>query len=388
MENGHSEEGVEATIARVEAVELMGWQIYRDKANELDELCLPRQEQQPTAASPSSSSHTSASPINTQIQDWVQKLCIWQKKALDILHTLYAEDDIAQAMQGRKYIGAINARIEEYDASVRELEACVAQARQGFNNADDLPGSIDVVLAGQRVIHKVHAELRSQVEIGMEWDEIVQILDGIVAELDNCQKLVFELEEKRHSDPPGVAVASSSTTSSEPTPIELEKLTRVLESNMSSMSPAGAHTISHMIRDENLDVRRQLNVSVLKLSARMQPLRAALNFVRPRLSVFGGRVLDLFPSCLPPLDTRRKMLEVKYRELKEDEARVIKEIDEDQWISVFRLVSGQADRMMESIERSLNKLSVVDGEPDEDELETYDSKRVYYGMHNAVQNCS
>ena len=387
MDNGHSDEGAEVTTAAVDAVELAGWQIYRDKATELDELCLPRQEQLPTATSPSSS-HASISPINMQIQEWVQKLCVWQKKALDILHTLYAEDDIAQAMQGRKYISIINARIENYDTSVRELEACVAQARQGFNNADDLPGSINVVLAGQRVIHKVHAELRAQVEIGMEWDEIVQILDGIAAELDNCQKLVFELEEKRHSDPPGVSEKSSSKASSEPTPIELEKLTRVLESNMTSMSPAGAHTISHMIRDENLDVRRQLNVSVLKLGARMQPLRAALNFIRPRLSVFGGRVLELFPSCLPPLDTRRKMLEIKYRELKEDEARVIKEIDEDQWISVFRLVSAQADRMMESIERSLNKLSVVDGEPDEDELETYDSKCVYYGMLNAVQNDS
>jgi hypothetical protein len=96
--------------------------------------------------------------------------------------------------------------------------------------------------------------------------------------------------------------------------------------------------------------------SLLALFARMQPLRASLDFLPMRLSVFEQRAKHAFPTACEELDMRHDGLDASYQKLEKDAESLRKELGEDRWVIVFRGAGRQAQKMHESVERSLMKL--------------------------------
>src|SRR2546423_13538993 len=99
--------------------------------------------------------------------------------------------------------------------------------------------------------------------------EIREILDDLPSELDTCANMVFELEEMRH-------LSRSEQVASPPTAADIDRLTTILEGNTATLSTPH-------------------QTALLRLSARIQPLRASLDFLKPRLASFGIRAEKVFP---------------------------------------------------------------------------------------------
>ena len=119
----------------------------------------------------------------------------------------------------------------------------------------------------------------------------------------------------------------------------------------------------------------------------MQPLRASLDFLPMRLSVFHVRGNSLFPSACLDLESRRDQLEALWKKLEGDAEALRRELGEDRWVLVFRNAGRQALKMCESITRSYDKLrdGVENGEQLKDpatftkKVENYEQKKIHYG---------
>jgi hypothetical protein len=130
--------------------------------------------------------------------------------------------------------------------------------------------------------------------------------------------------------------------------------------------------------------------SLLGLFARMQPLRASLDFLPMRLQGFQVRAQDMFPTACEELESRRTQLERKWKKLNSDADSLKKELGEDRWVAIFRNAGKQATQMLDSIERSMNKLkeSVIaweesGGRAERDlqkRMENYEAKKMHYGL--------
>ena len=127
--------------------------------------------------------------------------------------------------------------------------------------------------------------------------------------------------------------------------------------------------------------------SLLALFARMQPLRASLDFLPMRLSAFHQRAEDIFPTACEELEARRDGLEDSWKTLEKDAESLRQELGEDRWVLVFRSAGRQASKMYESVGRSLQKLSeAIDaGQQSQNwpavgqKIENYESKKIHYG---------
>jgi hypothetical protein len=119
----------------------------------------------------------------------------------------------------------------------------------------------------------------------------------------------------------------------------------------------------------------------------MQPLRASLDFLPMRLSVFETRAEQSFPTACEELEMRRAGLDASYRKLEKDAESLRKELGEDRWVIVFRGAGRQAQKMHESVERSLLKLKqAIDSGAQltnqpllSKKLESYEAKKTHYG---------
>lgn len=146
----------------------------------------------------------------------------------------------------------------------------------------------------------------------------------------------------------------------------------------SSFPHPGAATPSSQAADDS---------SLLALFARMQPLRASLDFLPMRLSAFHQRAEDIFPTACEELEARRDGLEESWKTLEKDAESLRQELGEDRWVLVFRSAGRQASKMYESVGRSLQKLSeAIDaGQQYQNwpavgqKIENYESKKIHYG---------
>jgi hypothetical protein len=223
----------------------------------------------------------------------------------------------------------------------------------------------------------------------MEWEELWNmVLGDIQNEMDELIRLVFEMEERRHksilavANGDGVDIGDLETIVEE-TPPAAARLQAAnnrfslpaFPASPSSPSPGAAPTIS------------QDDSSLLALFARMQPLRASLDFLPMRLSVFQARAESIFPTACEELEMRRTGLDANYRKLEKDAESLRKELGEDRWVLVFRGAGRQAQKMYESVERSVSRLKeAVDAgmhltnQPMmSKKLESYEAKKTHYG---------
>jgi hypothetical protein len=198
---------------------------------------------------------------------------------------------------------------------------------------------MDEVTHGWSGVRELLKGLKEQVALSTEWMEVREILDDISSELDACANMVFELEELRHvalNSNRSSSFSSSTSSSSDPHG-ELDRLTSILEEHTVS-SPSSPH-----------------KTSLLRLSARIQPLRASLDFLKPRLSSFGSRAEKTFPTALAEVVQRKNDLEKRWIKIESDWRGIDRELQEDEWVEVFRSVGKQVQTFKDSINSRLLK---------------------------------
>src|SRR5271170_1870556 len=199
--------------------------------------------------------------IATDVQKWINT-------ASTVLGQLDADDDVEWAARGKDSLAKVENAATRFGEIVEMFldAATVLSARsddQIKEQVKELISIMDNVTHGWSGVRELLGGLKEQVALSTEWMEIREILDDISSELDACSNMVFELEELRH-----ITLNSNRTNNqnSQPaSPTELDRLSSILEDNTPS-SPANPH-----------------QSALLRLSARIQPLRASLDFLKPRL---------------------------------------------------------------------------------------------------------
>jgi hypothetical protein len=324
--------------------------------------------------------------------DQIQK---WIKKAADVLNGLDAEDDVEWAAAGgREGLEEVDKAVTTFESLVnvyvRAIEEVQLRDDIGDVSADDLTlivSQMETTLKNWAEIRNLLTGVKKQVELAMEWEELWNVVLGDVGlEVDNLSRLIFEMEENRHKS---LAAESEAEQSSG---LDINELETIVEESPFNGTPSSTKRFSLAVfpgaeaSNATGGSNAQDDANLMQLFARMQPLRASLDFLPMRLSMFQSRAEKLFPTSCEELEDRRKRLEQAYKKLEGDAEALRRELGEDRWILVFRNAGKQAQKMCESVERSIGKLqeSLEVGDPVNNptaitkKMESYEAKKTHY----------
>jgi DNA repair ATPase RecN len=291
-----------------------------------------------------------------QIQSWI-------KKALKVLESLDAEDDVEwAAAAGRmgledtdKTINKFENLINMYVLSIEELQSRRDIADTRPEHLQKVVEQMEATLTGWADVRKELKKVHGQVELAMEWEELwSKVLADVGQEMDALSAMVFEMEEKRH-----IAYINPTQIESNQN-VDLNELESIIDEpaqkkagansrfsiSAFESSPLGSPIIENPTDDSNL----------LALTARMQPLRASLDFLPMRLSMFQTRAENIFPNACRELDDKRARLEKNWEDLSKEAETLRRELSEDRWVFLFRNAGRQAQKMCDSVERSIVKV--------------------------------
>ncbi|KAL8736669.1 MAG: hypothetical protein Q9166_000035 [cf. Caloplaca sp. 2 TL-2023] len=328
--------------------------------------------------------------------DAAEQMRKWLRKANDILTGMDADDDAQwAAAAGREGLEDIEKAIGRFEGLVHLYVKAIENLQERSDIADVPPDELEALVEQMEVVlgdwNKVRKHLKTvkmQVELAMEWEELWNVVLGdIEQEADRLNLLIFEMEEKRHMSPPpeeapdnmGFDVQELETIVEEaPANAQLQAKHRFsLPAAFSADSPLTSPGFAKAQDDSNL----------MALFARMQPLRASLDFLPMTLSNFRSRAEKSLPSACKELEGRRKGLELKWKVLERDAETLRRELSEDRWILVFRNAGRQAEKLCESVERSISKLQEsidagahhVNSAAMAKKIESYEAKKMHYG---------
>jgi hypothetical protein len=318
----------------------------------------------------------------------------WISKASEVVSGLDGDDDVEWAAAGgREGLAEVDSAISRFE----ELINVYVSAIEALQNRQDISTvspeeltkvvrQVETILAEWDKIKTTLRGVKNSVEIAMEWEELWNtVLGDIGNEMDILARLVFEMEEKRHKSlmaetgDGGLDINELETIVEEtpPSKTRLQATNRLSVVGSFPLSP-NSPSSSAMAPDDS---------SLLALFARMQPLRASLDFLPMRLSTFHARAERIFPTACEELETRRGGLESSWRDLEKDAESLRRELGEDRWVLVFRGAGRQAQKMYESVDRSVTKLkeAVEAGGHLENpasmgkKIESYEAKKTHYG---------
>ncbi|CZS94573.1 related to MUC1 Extracellular alpha-1,4-glucan glucosidase [Rhynchosporium agropyri] len=320
----------------------------------------------------------------------------WISKASEVVSGLDGEDDVEWAAAGGRE------GLEEVDNAISrftELINVYVSAIESLQNRPDISTvspdelqkvvlQVETILSEWEKIRKILKAVKNSVEVAMEWEELWNtVLGDIGNEMDLLARLVFEMEEKRHKS----LMAETGGDSG----LDLNELQTIVETTPSSKAKLNASNRFSVTGSFPLTptspnpsaVTVQDDSSLLALFARMQPLRASLDFLPMRLSTFHYRAEKIFPTACEELETRRTGLESSWKDLEKDAESLRRELGEDRWVLVFRGAGRQAQKMYESVDRSVVKLKeeVASGTHLHNpasmgkKIESYEAKKMHYG---------
>lgn len=380
---------IRSTISRPASIFSLSRVSFTSQLAELTSIRLPNA----VTLSERISSMPTATAAARALCDSAEQILQWIRNALSVLQGLNAEDDVEwAAAAGREGLNEVDKAVSRFETvikvyilSVEELQMrsdiTVLPRHDLTRNVVDM----EAVLKEWQKIKDSLDGIKDQVEIAMEWEELWNHVlgAGIGQELDNLARLVFEMEEKRHQ-----SVANDSGIN-----VDIDELKTIVEevpaanrrpsssrySLPAPFSPASPLTTSPVLGN--------MEDGLLALFARMQPLRASLDFLPMRLSVFHCRGNPMFPSACLILEERRDSLEAQWKKLEADAESLRRELGEDRWLLVFRNAGRQALKMCESVSRTMEKLrhAVQEREQQTDapsmakKIESYEAKKTHYG---------
>ncbi|KAF5025036.1 hypothetical protein F66182_2904 [Fusarium sp. NRRL 66182] len=317
----------------------------------------------------------------------------WISKASEVVDGLDSEDDVEWAAAGgREGLAEVETAITRFEELVKAYVGAIEQLQNRKDVANvsvqDLTRAVSqmesIIQEWEKIRRTLHT-VRAQVEIAMEWEELWNnVLGDVQGEMDELSRLVFEMEERRHKSIMAAASADS---------VDIGDLETIVEENPAHASRLQAPsryslpTFPVTPSSPGTPTLSQDDSSLLALFARMQPLRASLDFLPMRLSMFEARAQASFPTACEELNMRREGLDASYKKLEKDAESLRKELGEDRWVIVFRGAGRQAQKMQESVERSLSKLKeaseaglhLTNQPAMMKKLESFEAKKMHYG---------
>ncbi|KAF6790046.1 karyogamy protein [Colletotrichum sojae] len=319
----------------------------------------------------------------------------WIYKASEVIGGLDSDDDVEWAAAGgREGLEEVENAIHRFEELIKVYVSAIEELQGREDIADVPPEDLHRAVSQMESIIEEWANIKAtlntvkgQVEIAMEWEELWNmVLGDIQTEMDELSRLVFEMEERRHKS----LIAATAGDG-----VDIGDLENIVEDTPPPASKTHAQNrfalpglaLSPGSTSPGTPTLSQDDSSLLALFARMQPLRASLDFLPMRLAVFAARAEKSFPTACEELDMRREGLDGSYKKLEKDAESLRKELGEDRWILVFRGAGRQAQKMIESVERSMKKLrEAVDtglhlSSPPtmSKKIESYDAKKTHYG---------
>ncbi|KAJ4295985.1 hypothetical protein N0V88_004687 [Collariella sp. IMI 366227] len=320
----------------------------------------------------------------------------WIYKASEVIGGLESDDDVEWAAAGgREGVEEVENAILRFEELIKVYVGAIedVQAREdiGCVSTDDLRRAVaqmEAILQEWAKMRNTLHNVKAQVELAMEWEELWNmVLGDIQNEMDELARLVFEMEERRHkSILAGVSSDTLDINDLDAMDDETPRASARSQANNNRFSipvfPVSPTSPSPGPTGISPD-----DSSLLALFARMQPLRASLDFLPMRLAVFEARSETIFPTACEELEMRRTELDLTYRKLENDAESLRKELGEDRWVLVFRGAGRQAQKMYESVERSAARLrEAIDtgmhltNQPImSKKLESYEAKKTHYG---------
>jgi hypothetical protein len=328
-----------------------------------------------------------------QIQRWIQK-------AAEVLAGLDAEDDVEWAAAGgREGLGEVDSAIGKFEGLVKVYVVAIEdlQKREDISKVAQqelkvVVDTMEIVLLAWENVRKLLRGVTLQVELAMEWEELWNIVLGDIGlEMESLGQLVYEMEEKRHKAMARESAALDATMS-----LDIQELETIVEESPLGNTPVdkASHRFSlpagfsgSSPLESPMTPAATDDSSLLALFARMQPLRASLDFLPMRLSGFQSRAEKVLPTACEELETRRLTLEKKWKKLESDAESLRRELSEDRWILAFRTAGRQVQKMCESVERSLSKLQeAIDVGAQHNNppmlakrIDAYEAKKNHYG---------
>jgi hypothetical protein len=378
---GHQRAGSIYTLSRVS---------FANQLAQLTSLQLPDAESLSTKVSAIPTSKAASKALMgaaEQIRSWISK-------ASEVITGLDGEDDVEWAAAGgREGLEEVDNAITRFEELINVYVSAIEslQSRPDISSvsADELKKvvlQVEAILAEWEKIRKTLKGVKNSVEIAMEWEELWNtVLGDIGNEMDVLARLVFEMEEKRHK-----SLAEAGADGG----LDINDLETIVEETPPSKTRLHANNrfsvpVSFPLspNSPNPAIMAQDDSSLLALFARMQPLRASLDFLPMRLSTFHARAEKIFPTACEELETRREGLESSWKSLEKDAEALRRELGEDRWVLVFRGAGRQAQKMYESVDRGVIKLKeAVDAGVHLEspatmgkKIESYEAKKMHYG---------
>lgn len=358
-ENVSDSDWIGSGLSRAGSIYSLGRASFTGQLSQLTSMKLPDAD--------SLARRISSIPTSTEaakaLSDATDQIMLWIGKASEALSGLNAEDDVDWAAAGgREGIEEVDDAIGRFEKLVQVYVVAIEKLQTrddiALLSAEDLNNSVkqlEGVLMAWHKIKQTMKGIREQVEVAMEWEELWStVLGEIASEMESLNRLVFEMEEKRHEGAESLLTVKES--------LDLNELEIIVEdrpgrgkkaSNRFSVVPPFSSSSSLPPADNS---ESKEDASLLALFARMQPLRASLDFLPMRLSTFHIRGNAVFPSACEDLEKRRDQLEEQWGKLEDDSESLRRELGEDRWVLVFRNAGRQALKMCESISRSFVKL--------------------------------
>lgn len=269
----------------------------------------------------------SSIPTSTEaakaLSDATDQIMLWIGKASEALSGLNAEDDVDWAAAGgREGIEDVDGAISRFEKLIQVYVVAIEnlQTRDDIDllTAEELNSSVKQLEGVFTAWHKIKQTMkgiREQVEIAMEWEELwSSVLGEIASEMEALNRLVFEMEEKRHEGAESLLTVKDS--------LDLNELEIIVEdrpgrgkkaSNRFSVVPPFSSSSPLQPAEQS---ESKEDASLLALFARMQPLRASLDFLPMRLSTFHIRGNAVFPTACEDLEKRNNQLEEQWSTLR------------------------------------------------------------------------
>ncbi|ODH49732.1 hypothetical protein GX48_04110 [Paracoccidioides brasiliensis] len=380
-------------LSRPESIYSFSRASFSNQLSQLTSISLP----QPSSLEASIASISTAPAAVRALSGAASQIQQWINKASDVLSGLDAEDDVEWAAAGgREGLEDVDKAVTKFERLVNVYVKAIEEVQLRDDISDVGSEQLQAVVVQMESTLKNWKDVRTQlkgvkeqVELAMEWEELwTNVLGDVGVEVDNLSRLIFEMEEKRHKT---MVIESESEPGSS---LDINELETIIEESpvhgntpsSSRLSLASAFGGPSSNIESPVIHNPQDDSNLLALFARMQPLRASLDFLPMRLSMFQSRAEKIFPSACDELEDRRKRLEKGYKKLGADAEALRRELGEDRWVLVFRNAGKQAHKMFESVERSIIKLQEaidsgihnLNSTALSKRIENFEAKKVHY----------